>query len=242
MTNAVWQPFREELAAWKARGITPAFWLRDDDAVDPCADLDALLQVTEDFAVPLVLAIVPANSGDALSRRLASAPHVVPAVHGWRHANHAPSGEKRQELGPHRDLNLLRDDCARGLARLRSFYGERLLPMLVPPWNRFDPALATILPTISFTALSAFGRGAMPVVSGLTIANAHIDLVDSRGTRRCHETPRLIELMVTDLRLARHSGDFRCGVLSHHLAADPRQIEFLKQLFEETQELWRLPV
>src|SRR3712207_7045597 len=43
-----------------------------------------------------------------------------------------------------------------GVERLLRFYGNRLVPMLVPPWNRIDPALLPDLPPLGLRALSVF--------------------------------------------------------------------------------------
>jgi hypothetical protein len=161
-------------------------------------------------------------------------------VHGWSHANHAPASEKRQELGLHRELPTILEDCARSLACLRELHGERLVAMMVPPWNRIALEVAERLPSVGYRALSGFGRKAM-TIRGLTIANAHVDLVDSRGTGKCHEASLLIERIAADLKIARRTGETWCGVLSHHLAGDPKQFEFLDDLFAETAGLWQAP-
>ena len=48
------------------------FWLRDDDAVLPSASLDRLLDLSDRFAIPLTLAVIPASTGNALAQRLAT--------------------------------------------------------------------------------------------------------------------------------------------------------------------------
>lgn len=235
-----WQPLRSELGAWRALGRMPGFWLRDDDASEPTGDLDRLIDVANRYDVPLVLAIIPAKTGPALARRLKGERRVLPAVHGWSHANHAPMSEKRQELGLHRELPAVLDDCARGLARLRELHGERLVATMVPPWNRIAPEVAERLPELGYRALSGFGRKAM-TVRGLTIVNTHVDLIDWRGTRRCQEPAVLIARIVAELSAAREMGETWCGVLSHHLVGDPAQFEFLEGLLAETAGLWRSP-
>ena len=57
--------------------------------------------------------------------------------------------------------------------------GPRLLPVLVPPWNRLAPDLPGILPGIGYRGLSA----AAPVapVPGLVQAHAAVDPVAWRS-------------------------------------------------------------
>ena len=100
--EVTWQPFRAELDRWQRSGRTIAFWLRDDDAVQPTAALDRLLDLAGRHSIPTTLAVIPAYAREQLAARLATEPHVSVAVHGWAHDNHAPEGEKKQELGPHR--------------------------------------------------------------------------------------------------------------------------------------------
>ncbi len=63
----IWQPLAEELDRWNHAGRIASFWLRDDDAVEPTARLDRLLGLTRTFAIPAVLAVIPART-DVASR------------------------------------------------------------------------------------------------------------------------------------------------------------------------------
>lgn len=164
---ALWQPLRDELARWRDAGLSVRLWLRDDDAVEPTGRLDALLDVTAAHRVPLLLAVIPALATSDLARRIvaenANGPAPVHiAVHGWRHVNHAPLGEKSQEFGPHRPLAAMRAELVRGRERLDALFGTQLLAVLVPPWNRLDPALLAHLPGAGFSALSTFGENHLP--------------------------------------------------------------------------------
>ncbi|TIS82782.1 MAG: polysaccharide deacetylase, partial [Mesorhizobium sp.] len=58
--DQIWQPLVEELACWRRADRKAEFWLRDDDAVDPTAALDRLLELTRALEVPLTLAVIPA--------------------------------------------------------------------------------------------------------------------------------------------------------------------------------------
>jgi hypothetical protein len=241
----LWQPLHDELAQWSAAGRTVSLWLRDDDAIEPTPALDRLAGLARDHKVPVALAIIPARTGPALARRLAAENIIHPVVHGWSHANHAPPTEKKQELGLHRPRAAVLDELARGLARLRDFYGDRLTPMLVPPWNRIDPALLDDLPQLGFTGLSAFGYKptARP---GLAVVNTHIDIVDSRAGNRCRDHATLVAGLVQELQEARAADDRRpVGVLSHHLVSDEDAFRFLADLFAVTAQSgavnWKAP-
>ena len=228
----LWRPLGDELDRWEADGRTARLWLRDDDAVEPTPALGRLAELTRGFDVPVVLAVVPARTGPALAQWLEAAPHVHPAVHGWAHHNHAPPAEKRQELGRHRPLGTVLDELAAALERMRDLHGERLLPMLVPPWNRIDPGLIAELPRLGFSALSVFGRE--PPAAPLPVVNTHVDLIDSRAGHRAREPKVLIDQLASELARSRSGDGHPVGVLSHHLADDAAALQFLERLFRRT--------
>lgn len=196
-------------------------WLRDDDAVMPTPALDRLLAL----GLPVTIAAIPSRTDQALAARLADAQGVSLAVHGWSHANHAPPGEKPQELGPHRPLSQVTGELARGLAHLRALHGPRLQPLLVPPWNRIAPDVVAALPALGFRALSVFGParpGALPMV------NTHVDLIDWRGTRGGRPAAVLEAGIVAAL------GAGPVGILAHHLVHDAAAWAFLEALVRAT--------
>lgn len=245
MTGAAqWHPVLAELAHWRSAGRKAELWLRDDDAIEPTSELDRLIGLTEEFRVPVALAIIPAHTGEALARHLASAPHVHPVIHGWSHANHAPPSEKKQELGSHRPRAAVLHDLARGLAKLSGLHGERLTPILVPPWNRIDPGLLDDLPALGFTGLSAFGHK-LASTPALVVANTHIDIVDSRAGNACRDHVVLVASLAQELAAARLAGGRPVGMLSHHLVSDEDAFRFLRELFTVTSQTgavnWRTP-
>jgi hypothetical protein len=226
----LWQPLHDELDLWRISGLTPELWLRDDDAIEPTPHLDRLITLIEEFHIPLALAIIPAHTGPALVRRLADATYVHPLVHGWSHANHAPPSEKKQELGIHRPRTAVLSDLAKGRERLSGLYGERLVSILVPPWNRIDPDLLNDLPALGFTGLSAFGHK-LHSRPGLTVINTHIDIIDSHAGNACRDHAWLVAALAGELAQARAAGGSPIGVLSHHLVSDERAFRFLEDLF-----------
>ncbi|MGB3391228.1 MAG: polysaccharide deacetylase family protein [Pseudaminobacter sp.] len=227
--DPVWQPLSEELAHWSHAGRTATFWLRDDDAVEPTANLDRLIHLTGTFDIPTVLAVIPARTGEALARRLASEPHMSVAAHGWSHENHAPANEKKQELGPHRPRQTILAELTAALARMQSLFGQRLVPMLVPPWNRIDAGLLADLDSIGFKALSVYGP-AKP--APIRMLNSTIDLMDWHGTRGCHDHSLLVQAIVGQLQHAFESSGGEIGLLLHHLVHDEAAWNFLERLFE----------
>ncbi len=208
-------------------GFPVQFWLRDDDAIEPTKSLDRLLDLTERFAVPITLAVIPARAGDALAERLASRSEVAVAVHGWSHTNHAPTNEKKQELGMHRPIVEVVAELERGYNELAQRHAEQFVPLLVPPWNRIDAAIVEALPSVGYKALSTFGAQSSDAIS---MMNTHIDVIDWKGTRGGRSINDLFSEMVTLVESTRTP----IGILTHHLVHDDPVWLFLEKLFAST--------
>jgi hypothetical protein len=220
----------DEFARWHDAGLTAHLWLRDDDATRPSPRLDRLIALTAEFGIPVALAIIPAQALPDLAERLSRETHIHPVVHGWSHANHAPSWQKKQELGLHRPRAAVLNDLAAGFTRLSELHGERLVPMLVPPWNRIDPDLLDDLPALGYRALSAFGDKFHSRPS-LAVVNTHVDIIDSHANNACRDHAWLAASLAKELAAARASGGRPVGILSHHSVSDEEAFRFLRDLF-----------
>lgn len=210
-----------ELARWRGAGLTPRIWLRDDDAVRPTQALDRLLALTNEFRVPVTLAIVPKPAERSLADRLAGESLVTPAVHGYAHRNHAPADEKKTELTGNASGRNVHDVIGELIAarrKLREQYGTRLSDMLVPPWNRISPAVAQQVETAGFSAVSLFGW--TETDAGLPHLNTHVDVMDWRNGRVGRAPITVIAMLAARLGEARLRGGAPIGLLTHHLAHD----------------------
>lgn len=210
------------------------FWLRDDDAVAPSARLDRLIALAEEAGIPLALAVIPASAEPALPERLAREAHVTVLQHGYAHANHAPAGAKKCEVGDDRPIETVLAGLREGRARLRAF--PSFQPMFVPPWNRIGAKVAARLPELGFEALSLYGpRDAFCDTAGLRRFNTHLDPVDWRGTRGFVGRADMLVMLLKRLH-AMASGEEDAaeptGVLTHHLVHDEETFAFLADLFQ----------
>ena len=231
------------LAALAAAGQPARFWLRDDDATTPTDALDRLLSLSDRHGVPLALASIPAAAEPALARHLAGRPNVRVLVHGWAHRNHAPRGEKKQELGPHRPGPIVLRELAEGLSRIAGLFGDQARPVLVPPWNRIDASLLPRLPELGFAALSVFGPSRP---APLPVVNTTVDIIDWHGTRGCRDHAELAAEIAGQLEARAADPSLPpLGVLTHHLVHDEAAWVFLDRLFAATtsggSERW-LPI
>lgn len=211
-------------------GSPALFWWRDDDAVEPTEALDRLVGLAAGRQVPLALAVIPKPTGTALADRLAAEDLVTVTVHGWSHRNHAPASEKKAELGAHRPAATVLAELASGLDRLGALHGNRLAPVLVPPWNRIAPGVVEGLPALGFRAISTFGP-AKPAL--LQVINTHVDLMDWHGTQGGRPKEALFADLARALALP---GRGPVGILSHHLVHDSEAWSFLDRLFAMTRD------
>ena len=224
-----WTALRRCLDRCAEDDRTVDLWLRDDDAVVPTDKLQRLLDLNAANDVPVLLAIIPALSDEALAHALGSYPLAVPCQHGFRHTNHAPAAERSQELGPHRPLPEINRELAAGRDRLRALYAPKLCNVLVPPWNRIDDGLIDALPALGFDAVSCFGFSEPRSRAAIEVINTHVDIIEW-GDRRGHDHGILVERLTRSID-RRHGP---VGILTHHLVHDEQAWSFLTTLFEVT--------
>ncbi|TXM99014.1 glycosyl transferase family 28, partial [Methylobacterium sp. WL122] len=206
-------------------GRAVSIWWRDDDAVAATPALDRLLALAESVAAPLLIAAIPAGVAPSLGARLSDCGRVSLAVHGLAHANHAAPGGKPSEFGADRTLLCAVADAAEGLRLARArLPADRLLPVFVPPWNRFAPDLAAALPALGYRGLSSVPAAAVP---GLVRADVMLDPIDWRGTRSLVDPERLVDTLC---RAITEEASGPIGLLTHHLAHDATIWDFLDAL------------
>jgi hypothetical protein len=232
-----WMRLEDELAAWHAAGEVATLWWRDDDAGEASPALLQLLALSGRHGVPLALATVPAWAGRELAAAVRHAGESVAIVqHGYAHANHAPAGERKSELGPERPAPIVVAEIAEGWQRLESAFEKRFWPALVPPWNRMAAYLPPFLAELRFRGLSQFGpRARRQPVRGLVQVNAHVDIVYWKGPSPrfagAEKSLRELTRHLAARRLHEADRDEATGLLTHHSAHDAACWEFLETLF-----------
>jgi hypothetical protein len=233
-TAARWEDLDRELDAWQELGRPATFWWRDDDAAVDDPRLVRLLALAR--GVPIALAVVPAAAEPALAVRLMQTPSASVIQHGWCHANHAPASEKKAELGAHRPLAVMTAELVAGWQRLKALFGAHALPVLAPPWNRIAEALLPRLSALGFAVLSTYGpRQALSPAPGLVQINAHVDLIDWRGSRSFIGAEAALGAIIAHLA-RRRRGEVDAaeptGLLTHHLKHDGATDDFLRALLD----------
>lgn len=227
--GADWDLLITELDAWERAGKMATFWWRDDDAVADSAALQRLLEITQD--VPLSIAVVPRDAQPSLQQAVRDIETLDILQHGYAHANHAPAGEKKAELGDHRPHPEILEELAGGFQKLRQLFGNQFKPVMVPPWNRISPALARRLNVFGIAALSTYGDAYRE--TGAVTVNTHVDIIDWRNGRcflGVQQTLALIIRHLTAKRTKKTGPVEPTGLLTHHLVQDPDCWSFLAAL------------
>ena len=210
-----------EVDAWRAAGREVTLWWRDDDAVQPSRALARLLGLQP--GCPLGLAVIPAGAQAPLADVVTGPVDLL--VHGFAHVNHAGAGERKSEYPQGRGAP---EELRAGRERLEALFGDRVLPIFVPPWNRMGDDAAGALPFAGYKALSGYrGRPQGP----LPRLDTHVDLIDWRHGRRFAGAEAVSRALADALAARRRTGDHRpTGVLSHHLVHDAGAWRFLEAL------------
>ncbi|HLY44379.1 MAG TPA: hypothetical protein VKQ73_02270 [Stellaceae bacterium] len=228
-----WSDLVDELDRWAEAGSTAALWWRDDDAVTATQQLDQLLQLAG--AVPLALAAIPALALPELAAALSGAAGVAVLQHGWQHANRAEGG-KKSEYPEGRSATVVGVEIAAGRARLRALFGRCVVPIFVPPWNRFAPEHLPRLVENGIAALSTMAHPSGPALpAGLAAIDVHVDLVNWRGDRGFVGTRPALDRLISQLQARRQAGaGGPIGILTHHRIIDGATASFLERLITLT--------
>ena len=228
-----------ELDLWIAAGRRATLWLRDDDACADSPALARLVALVRAHRVPVAIAAIPASLEASLIDALRDLVEATIVQHGFAHRNHAKAGERSAELCDGSDVRVRLDELRDGRERLARAFGERFVPILVPPWNRAGAALLPDLAAAGFTGLSRFGpRVLREAAPGLPQVNAHVDPIAWRRDRRFIGAEAASARLVEHLRARREGAcdaDEPTGLLTHHLAFDDAAFAFVDELLARTR-------
>lgn len=223
----------QHLNWFEERGLIVKFWWRDDDAVSPTPALEELLAFSGQFSIPLTLAVIPKFATDALAQRLANTQDVHAVHHGWQHKNYQKKiyGEKASEFGWRRTSKEMAKELAEGRVILQNLFGERFVPLFVPPWNRIAPRAVQLLKQQGDYGLSAFtwiNHFHLPRLQ------SHVDIIKWKKNKRFIGWEAARKRL--DLQLCRRRTNVAepIGLLTHHLDHGEGCSEFLEAFFKLT--------
>ena len=212
-----WDRFAEEVARRK-----PLFWLRDDDAVAVTPALQRLVS----FGVPVALAVIP----DLAEPELFKINGVTFLQHGCDHRNRAAAGEKKTEFPATEAIPDALERLRASRERLVAMGGDRVLPVVAPPWNRMRRELAVELPRIGIRGFSGYRGEAVP---NLVQHDTHVDIVAWKAGRRFIGDEEAARLAMTYVLK-----DASVGWLTHHAVHDAAAWSFLERLFALRGPRW----
>lgn len=234
-----WDALGRELDLWRDAGRTADFWWRDDDAIAPSIALERLLSLSRAHSAGLGLAVIPGHCEADLAPALAEAAHgssaeIAVLQHGIAHENTAPAGAKKTELSSTLPISEALKGLKSGQKRLSDLFGARLLPVLVPPWNRIAPEVIAELPSCGFSGLSTYKARAQPQPApDLLQVNTHADLLRWKPERGFLGETEVLTLLQEHLQARRENRADAAeptGILTHHLVHDAATWVFLDQL------------
>ena len=236
-----WPTLANELDCWADAGQPATLWWRDDDAVAPSRALDRLLAMGE--RVPIALAVVPEPAVAELADRLSGEPQVTVMQHGWRHVDHAAQAEPRQRSSEYpggRAEAEVSSEFVLGRRRLVELFGERALPVFVPPWHQLDDRFLPLLRRAGISGISRRAPRQSRTVAGLVQTNIHATLMQWIGSAQipvfAGEAAVLtrIEGHLRGRRLGAFDSEEPTGILTHHLVEDTASYSFAARLLELT--------
>jgi len=231
-----WTALEDELRMWRDQGRRATFWWRDDDATRDTPALRTLFAHAERCRIPVALAVIPGLAEPSLVDVVRqSARFVTPVVHGYRHHNHATPGAKKSEFGPSRAPSDVNSDLRSAMTSALALFGEALLPIFVPPWNRMAEQHLSLLTPARFCGYSGKGPRRRPLVTDITVVDVHVDIIDWGGGRRFLGESAVLAALVEHLvRRRRGLEHGSTGLLTHHLVHDGACGAFLERLFSAT--------
>ena len=228
-----WNKLSRELDHWGQQSRTADLWWRDDDAERPGQALGRLMHLSASHGVPAAIAVSPALADPALASAVAAEFRCTVLQHGYAHLNHAPAGQKKNELSDHRPWQITESELRQGLVQMKNLFGKHFLPVLVPPWNRIAVGVLARLGGMGFTGVSGYLARNNVLDHGLVRCNTHVDIVNWREHDRFVGTERALQLL-TDHLEARRTGQADAkeptGLLTHHLRHDEEAWTFIDQL------------
>jgi hypothetical protein len=233
ISDDLWAHFVAALDHLRDNNRQLSFWMRDDDAERPTNALERLLQLCHAHDVFLALAIIPEPATTELARLVEHQTLILPCQHGYAHRNHAPAGERPQELGC-RPIPVICNELSEGRRKMQQLFGDRLSDVLVPPWNRYDRAIVPHLPALGFQAISGFGRTNRSSDPRIAILDTHVDIIDWRGGRQTKPLADLIDILKAEVTQAIETNR-QVGFLTHHLCHDAASWAFLEGLLAYTR-------
>ena len=229
----------EELDQWQKEGRHCPLWWRDDDLSTDTPALRTLADMAERNGVPVLVAVIPGRASASLAQDTAAMSLLSFCQHGLHHRNNEPEGNPPSEFGTSRPLDAVAADLREGRDRMVALFGERFLPVFVPPWNRLRREGMAVLKELGMRGASMYEGETDGFDVVVPVVNTHMDILvwASSPPIACRSTDELVGRLVTLLRSARATAEpvAPVGILTHHLPMNADSWTFMQRLFDATQ-------
>lgn len=240
---ALWQhplpQWRHRLAEAIEKGLgnqAPRIFFRADDIGAGGRPFEALCRLFRSFEIPLAMAVVPAwITAIRVKQLFQLAPREDPLwgwhQHGWCHVNWQRSG-KSSEFGEERPLEKQFSDISQGRRKLQDIFGEHLVDVFTPPWNRLSLTTMKILEELDFKAVSmtaGFPRG-YKNPDGIKNLRIQLDLHTRKSKDGISDFGVLLDELSTFLGRREP-----IGIMIHHQRMTYFAFEFLRELLTQLQ-------
>ena len=221
-----WIAVEEQLDRARDAGRTLRFWLRDDDAVTVTPALERLRDLCVD--------VRNAGAAGRDSGRRRACPGILDRGQSLVHAlparlcSQQSRGRGRTapaSLAASARVGVVLEELRRGRARLQALFGARLSDILVPPWNRIDPALPPAPPGSGLRRRFRPSGRRRNRWTGYAHLNCDLDIIDWRNGRVGRSPEDVCGKLAGLIEQSRDSAR-PIGILTHHLAHDAQAWTF----------------
>lgn len=211
--------------ACQQRSEPAQVFFRADDIGIPSRQFQLLINSFIKHRLPLCLAAVPAWITDKRFTEMkqltgGSGKQWCWHQHGRLHRNFEQNG-KKQEFGPSRTREEIKDSLQKGKRRLESIMTEEFQPYFTPPWNRCSMATLQSLVELNFSAVSRSLRAKPMTIAELPDLQVGVDL----HTRKEISPHQGFVNLLTELEKTIESG--QCGIMIHHQRMNSNAFELL---------------
>ncbi|MDC0074355.1 hypothetical protein OAK17_05850, partial [Alphaproteobacteria bacterium] len=231
-----WKNFSNELKECKKYNYIPYFWLRDDDAIKFTPNLKKFSIICKKYNIPMNLAVIPKLIEDSLIEFVSNEKNIYILIHGLRHLNYANKNQKKSEFGSNRDIETMLLEIQKGLEINKETFGEKSLPVFVPPWNRVNNKILNQLINIGIIGFSginstSFLRQQFKSYNPLIIRNADIDIINWKSNKSFMGEELLLKSIISEIKVRIKNIHLRSEpicILSHHEIMKNESFKFIE--------------
>jgi hypothetical protein len=233
------RPLHAAIEEWKNAWGTAPFFLRDDDAARVTPRLQRLLGICRETKVQVMLSVIPGRLQPDLIEAMMDCEHAVPVQHGYQHESHSTVEGVKSEFPDEEALELQLDRTKKGFDGMAAAFGDRFMPILVPPWNNISQQLAANLADTGIAGLSCSGRRGSAVAYKIKVFNSWVSLNNFAMLEAPFDPSIIVDKYVRAIRNRMGRTQDRLepiGLTTHHLVTSEAQFRFLQGLIETVQD------